>query len=93
MSESGYYLGFDLSTQQLKCLAIDDQLNIVTTAAIEFDKDFPHYNTRKGVYIKDEGVIDAPVAMWLEAIDHSWNLRTIHQTQKSNEAHWCWGQM
>ncbi|CAG99477.1 xylulokinase [Kluyveromyces lactis] len=69
MSESGYYLGFDLSTQQLKCLAIDDQLNIVTTAAIEFDKDFPHYNTRKGVYIKDEGVIDAPVAMWLEAID------------------------
>ncbi|CDO94628.1 unnamed protein product [Kluyveromyces dobzhanskii CBS 2104] len=69
MSESNYYLGFDLSTQQLKCLAIDDQLNIVTTVAIEFDKDFPQYKTKNGVFIKDDGVIDAPVAMWLEAVD------------------------
>ncbi|KAG0676083.1 hypothetical protein C6P43_004468 [Kluyveromyces marxianus] len=64
-----YYLGFDLSTQQLKCLAIDDQLNIVTSVSIEFDRDFPAYNTKKGVYIKNGGVIDAPVAMWLEAVD------------------------
>lgn len=67
--DTNYYLGFDLSTQQLKCLAIDDQLNIIVTVSVDFDKDFPSYSTRKGVYIKEGGTIDAPVAMWLEAID------------------------
>ena len=63
-----YYLGFDLSTQQLKCLAINQDLKIVHSEIVEFDKDLPHYGTQKGVFINDER-IESPVAMWLEALD------------------------
>lgn len=66
---SAVYLGFDLSTQQLKCLAIDETLTIVASATVVFDKDFPAYGTNKGVYVKEGGVVDAPVSMWLDAID------------------------
>lgn len=63
-----YYLGFDLSTQQLKCLAIDEKLNIVCNEVVEFEKDLPHYHTKKGVYSRGD-VVDCPVGMWLEALD------------------------
>lgn len=63
-----FYLGFDLSTQQLKCLAITQNLEIVHSETVEFDKDLPHYGTQKGVFINNER-IESPVAMWLEALD------------------------
>lgn len=63
-----YYLGFDLSTQQLKCLAIDEHLRIVHSEVVEFEKELAHYGTRKGVYAHDD-VVDCPVGMWLEALD------------------------
>lgn len=63
-----YYFGFDLSTQQLKCLAINDKLKIVHSETIEFDTELPHYHTEKGVYING-GRVESPVAMWLEALD------------------------
>ncbi|CAL9733515.1 xylulose kinase [Monosporozyma servazzii] len=66
--EDTYYLGFDLSTQQLKCLAINQDLKIVHSETVEFDKDLSHFGTRKGVYIKGDR-IESPVAMWLEALD------------------------
>lgn len=66
--EDKYYLGFDLSTQQLKCLAINQDLKIVHSETVEFDKDLPHFGTHKGVYIKGDR-IESPVAMWLEALD------------------------
>lgn len=68
MSLDSYYLGFDLSTQQLKCLAINQDLKIVHSETVEFEKDLPHYNTKKGVYIHGD-TIECPVAMWLEALD------------------------
>lgn len=67
-SQESYYLGFDLSTQQLKCLAINKELKIVHSETVDFERDFPQYKTTKGVYIRGD-VIDCPVAMWLEAID------------------------
>lgn len=67
-SEDCYYLGFDLSTQQLKCLAINGSLKIVHAETIDFDRDFPQYKTRKGVYISGD-VVECPVGMWVEAID------------------------
>lgn len=67
-SNESYYLGFDLSTQQLKCLAINKDLKIVHSETVDFERDFPKYKTTKGVYIRGD-VIDCPVGMWLEAID------------------------
>lgn len=65
---NGYYMGFDLSTQQLKCLIIDQYMHIFAEQAVQFDKDFPHYKTTKGVYI-NEDVVDSPVIQWLDAFD------------------------
>ncbi|CCK71141.1 xylulokinase KNAG_0G00850 [Huiozyma naganishii CBS 8797] len=67
-STDTYYLGLDLSTQQLKCLAINQALQIVHSETVEFDKELPHYESRKGVYVNGD-VIDCPVLMWIEAID------------------------
>ncbi|KAH3899025.1 related to Xylulose kinase [Saccharomycodes ludwigii] len=63
-----YFLGFDLSTQQIKALIINQSLKIIHSEKVEFSKDLPQYETTKGVYI-DGSSIFAPVAMWLDAID------------------------
>lgn len=63
-----YFLGFDLSTQQLKCLAINQSLKLVSSQIVDFDRDLPHYKTHKGVYVNGS-VVDCPVAMWVEALD------------------------
>lgn len=68
IAKDSYYLGFDLSTQQLKCLAINEDLKIVHSETIDFDRDFPQYKTTKGVYIKGD-VIECPVALWIESVD------------------------
>lgn len=67
-TEKNFFLGFDLSTQQLKCIAINEQLSIVHTEIVQFDQDLPEYNTTNGVYI-DGDRIASPVSMWLEALD------------------------
>ncbi|CUS24534.1 LAQU0S17e01112g1_1 [Lachancea quebecensis] len=64
-----FYLGFDLSTQQLKCLVIDQNLALIHSETIGFDKDLSHYKTTKGVYLHEDGTVECPVAMWLEAVD------------------------
>ncbi|KAI3394155.1 hypothetical protein diail_3165 [Diaporthe ilicicola] len=72
MSEEGpLYLGFDLSTQQLKAIVIQSDLQVLAEAKVDFDADFgKQYGLKKGVLVNDaEGEVFAPVAMWLEAID------------------------
>ncbi|MCJ1463146.1 hypothetical protein MMC07_001751 [Pseudocyphellaria aurata] len=64
------YLGFDLSTQQLKALSIDSNLNVAYEAKVDFDADLAKYGVRNGVHIHEaESEVIAPVAMWLEAVD------------------------
>ncbi|OCK81711.1 xylulose kinase [Lepidopterella palustris CBS 459.81] len=64
------YLGFDLSTQQLKGIAIKSDLKLVHEAKVDFDADLSKYGIEKGVLTNpSEGEIFAPVAMWLEAVD------------------------
>lgn len=70
-SSSPLYLGFDLSTQQLKGIAVGSDLKVVHSAVFDFDKDakgFP--DIKKGVLANEaEREVFAPVAMWLQAID------------------------
>jgi len=64
------YLGFDLSTQQLKALVIDSTLKKVHEAKFDFDADATGFNVKKGVLTNEaEGEVFAPVAMWLQALD------------------------
>ncbi|KAH9884461.1 hypothetical protein F4778DRAFT_560585 [Xylariomycetidae sp. FL2044] len=71
MSSGPLYLGFDLSTQQLKALVITSDLKVVSEAKVDFDDDFAtKYKVVKGCQVnEDEGEVYAPVAMWVEAVD------------------------
>jgi xylulokinase len=71
MADSGpLYLGFDLSTQQLKAIVITSSLSVVSSATVDFSRDLPQYSTIKGVHSNPAArEVYAPVAMWLEAID------------------------
>ena len=64
------YLGFDLSTQQLKGVAVTQDLRVAYDAVFEFDADATGFNIKKGVLTNEaEREVFAPVAMWLQAID------------------------
>lgn len=64
------YLGFDLSTQQLKGLAVSSDLKVVAQAIFDFDKDSTGYNIKKGVITNEaEREVISPVALWLQALD------------------------
>ncbi|KAK4448589.1 hypothetical protein QBC34DRAFT_407019 [Podospora aff. communis PSN243] len=72
MAEDGpLYIGFDLSTQQLKAIVVQSDLTVVSDAKVDFDGDFgAKYGIKKGVKVNEaEGEVFAPVAMWLEALD------------------------
>lgn len=67
------YLGFDLSTQQLKAVLVDSTLRVHATSIFSFDHDrrpdfYPEL--RKGVLTNDvEHEVYAPVSLWLQALD------------------------
>ncbi|KAF8536895.1 hypothetical protein BDD12DRAFT_848827 [Trichophaea hybrida] len=64
------YIGFDLSSSGLKCLAVTVDLKAIHEEAIVFDRDLPHYGVVGGVHKNDqENEVYAPVAMWIEALD------------------------
>ncbi|KAI0544596.1 xylulose kinase-like protein [Xylaria curta] len=71
MSSGPLYLGFDLSTQQLKAIVISSDLTVVSEAKVDFDADLgAKYGIKKGVRINEaEGEVYQPVAMWVEAVD------------------------
>ena len=67
---SPLYLGFDLSTQQLKGIAVTSDLKVSYEAVFDFDTDASGFNIKKGVLTNEaEREVYAPVAMWLQAID------------------------
>ncbi|KAI9281146.1 hypothetical protein BY458DRAFT_450671 [Sporodiniella umbellata] len=63
-----YYLGLDLSTQQLKFTVIDNSHNIVLEEAIHFDKSLPEFNTKNGAIVNGD-VVTSPTLMWVKAFD------------------------
>ncbi|KAJ7773252.1 hypothetical protein B0H16DRAFT_1511658 [Mycena metata] len=64
------FLGFDLSTQQLKAVIISEDATVVHESAVHFDNDLPQYKTTNGAILGPaEGEVTSPVAMWLDAID------------------------
>ncbi|RWS05298.1 xylulose kinase-like protein [Dinothrombium tinctorium] len=64
------YLGFDFSTQQLKAVAIDDDLNVVSEAVVHYDTDLTEFRTSGGVN-RDERShrVTACPLMWIKALD------------------------
>ncbi|KAF3993522.1 hypothetical protein FT663_01857 [Candidozyma haemuli var. vulneris] len=75
-SSDDLFLGFDLSTQQLKVIVTDADLNARKTYAVGFDDYFKDkYGVNKGVLTDENaGEILSPVKMWLEAVDTAFGL-------------------
>ncbi|TVY22824.1 putative D-xylulose kinase A [Lachnellula hyalina] len=70
LDQGPLYLGFDLSTQQLKAIVITSSLKVLYEAKADFDADLSKYGIKKGVHVNEaEREVYAPVAMWLEAVD------------------------
>uniref|UniRef100_A0A6Q2WP81 Xylulose kinase n=1 Tax=Esox lucius TaxID=8010 RepID=A0A6Q2WP81_ESOLU len=66
-STESYYLGFDFSTQQLKVVAVDGNLNVVHQANVQFDSELPEFRTQGGVHIHaDRLTVTSPVLMWVK---------------------------
>ncbi|OGM45288.1 D-xylulose kinase A [Aspergillus bombycis] len=64
------YIGFDLSTQQLKALVVNSDLKVVYVSKFDFDADSRGFAIKKGVITNEaEHEVYAPVALWLQALD------------------------
>ncbi|XP_068092022.1 xylulose kinase isoform X2 [Hyperolius riggenbachi] len=70
MAAAAYYLGFDFSTQQLKVIAVNEQLQVVYEDNVHFDKDLPEFGTQGGVHVHSNKLtVTSPVLMWIKALD------------------------
>ncbi|XP_051156873.1 xylulose kinase [Leptopilina boulardi] len=65
------YLGLDLSTQQLKAIVVNSDLQVICETNVQFDNDLPEFRTYGGVLQKKEtpNVATAPTLMWVKALD------------------------
>ncbi|KAG0162861.1 hypothetical protein DFQ28_000738 [Apophysomyces sp. BC1034] len=63
-----YFLGLDLSTQQLKCTLINDSHDILFEDAVNFDRDLSEFGTTHGV-IQDGNEATTPTLLWVKALD------------------------
>jgi len=67
--QSKLFLGLDCSTQGLKATAVDEDKNIVYNHQINFEKDLPQFGTTAGYHQRGDGVVNAPTAMFVAALD------------------------
>ncbi|GAM37924.1 xylulose kinase [Talaromyces pinophilus] len=72
------YIGFDLSTQQLKGLVVSSDLKVEYEAKFDFDAHSHGFGIKKGVLTNEaEHEVFAPVALWLQALD--WVLNSLKE--------------
>ncbi|XP_032989015.1 xylulose kinase isoform X2 [Rhinolophus ferrumequinum] len=63
-------LGWDFSTQQVKVVAVDGELNVFFEDSVHFDRDLPEFRTQGGVHVHKDGLtVTSPVLMWVQALD------------------------
>ncbi|XP_051538537.1 xylulose kinase [Myxocyprinus asiaticus] len=64
------FLGFDFSTQQLKVVAVNGNLEVIHQNSVQFDSELPEFSTHGGVHIHDDKLtVTSPVLMWVKALD------------------------
>ncbi|XP_033258009.2 xylulose kinase isoform X4 [Orcinus orca] len=61
-------LGWDFSTQQVKVVAVDAELNVFYEDSVHFDRDLLEFGTQGGVHVHEDGLtVTSPVLMWVQA--------------------------
>ncbi|XP_076324637.1 xylulose kinase isoform X2 [Tachypleus tridentatus] len=63
------YLGLDFSTQQLKAVVVNENLEVKHEVTVHFDSELPEFRTHGGVQKVDNITITAPSIMWVKALD------------------------
>jgi xylulokinase len=64
------FLGFDLSTQQLKAAVIDEHGALIHESSVHFDRELPSYGTTNGTLHGElPGEVYCPVIVWIDALD------------------------
>ncbi len=71
MAASAFYLGFDISTQGAKLLALAwPERTVVWTSTLQYDEDLPQYATHEGRrQHADPCVSEADPKMWIDAVE------------------------
>ncbi|XP_054281168.1 xylulose kinase-like [Macrosteles quadrilineatus] len=68
-NEDATYLGLDFSTQQLKGVIVNKNLEVIHETNVQFDSVLPEFRTHSGVVRQDKKTVTAPVLMWVKALD------------------------
>ncbi|XP_046397984.1 xylulose kinase [Ischnura elegans] len=64
------YLGLDFSTQQLKAVVLNEELQILHETHVHFDSELPEFRTHGGVVQKKGSKeVTVPTIMWVKALD------------------------
>lgn len=72
-----HYLGIELATEHVRATVIDEGLDVVFSAAVEFDTDLAEFQTRGGLFTAPGDVCTTSVEMWLKALGESFLLCCI----------------
>ncbi|XP_023332715.1 xylulose kinase [Eurytemora carolleeae] len=62
------FIGLDFSTQQIKAVVINTELQVVAEAFVQFDSMLPEFRTQGGVHISGS-TVTAPTLMWVKGLD------------------------
>jgi xylulokinase len=68
------YLGIDCGTQSLTAIVVEidgDTRRVVFNRSLNYDRDLPEYGTTGGVIYGADGEVQAPPAMWADALDRT----------------------
>ncbi|CAE6429088.1 unnamed protein product [Rhizoctonia solani] len=64
-----HYLGLELATEHVRATVVDEGLDVVFSAAVEFDTDLAEFQTRGGLFTAPGDVCTTSVEMWLKGLD------------------------
>ncbi|KAG8999838.1 hypothetical protein FRB94_005896 [Tulasnella sp. JGI-2019a] len=72
ISNAAYFLGLELSTDQLRAAVVDANLTVLGYETVDFDTEL-HYGTRGGLFSTPGDAYTTPVDMWVKAMDMLFN--------------------
>ncbi|KZT35969.1 hypothetical protein SISSUDRAFT_1071671 [Sistotremastrum suecicum HHB10207 ss-3] len=64
-----HFLGLELGVDQLRAAVLDDHLDLVVSETVDFDADFPEYQTKGGLFTGQDETYTTPVDMWVKGLD------------------------
>ncbi|KAH9917468.1 actin-like ATPase domain-containing protein [Fomitopsis serialis] len=66
---SGFFLGVELATDQLRASIVDENLELVGVESVDFDTELLEYQTHGGIFTTPGDAYTTPVEMWIKAFD------------------------